>query len=110
MNGHYKQDTINENIFFRPNETRNPITYTETNAKKQLYEARSNPISPNMSRANVPQRNSSFAADNHNPVTNPMPFNVQNPYILRQIQGVGRNSLEKAGYLAAAGNNSLVSS
>ena len=41
----------------------------------------------------------------HNPIYNPVPFNIQNPYILRQLQNSNRN---KANYLASVASNNLI--
>lgn len=49
----------------------------------------------------------SILPSKHNPLYNPLPYNVQNPYILKQME---RNSsgLIKNSYLANIGNSNLV--
>lgn len=63
------------------------------------------------------ESNLKFDTDYHNPVVNPLPYNIQNPYIIRDIamdnestqqrggEGVGQNSRES--YFARQGNNML---
>ena len=55
----------------------------------------SSPISPKMSRvreksytgsAKVNDFNTSQMEDRHNPMVNPLPYNIQNPYILREMK------------------------
>lgn len=37
---------------------------------------------------NIFEKASSTTKGNHNPITNPLPVNIQNPYILKQINNI----------------------
>jgi hypothetical protein len=43
----------------------------------------------------------------HNPVSNPVPYNLQNPYILKQLEKNNSGMLKNASYLANIGNSNL---
>lgn len=51
---------------------------------------------------------STLAPQKHNPLSNPLPYNVQNPYILKQLERNTSGQLRNASYLANIGNNNLV--
>ena len=47
-------------------------------------------------------------SNKHNPLCNPMPYNVQNPYILKQMERNNSGLLRNNGsYLANIGSNNL---
>lgn len=49
-----------------------------------------------------PSESTPHLNNKHNPLVNPLPFNVQNPYILKQLE---RN--RNGSYLASLGSNGL---
>lgn len=51
------------------------------------------------SRAMSEKQNFKIASDYHNTLTNPMPYNIQNPYILREMN--------RQVYVADRGNQNL---
>ena len=62
--------------------------------KEDLDYTRGQPITASRQRSitnpSLPMRNNDFnvggVGDRHNPMVNPMPFNIQNPYILREMK------------------------
>ena len=44
-----------------------------------------------------------FSQNNHNPMVNPIPYNIQNPYILKEMTGLKTPS----SYLAMKGSQNL---
>jgi hypothetical protein len=54
-----------------------------------------------------PSQSSSQPNIKHNPLSNPLPYNVQNPYILKQLEKNNTGMLKNASYLANIGNSNL---
>jgi hypothetical protein len=54
-----------------------------------------------------PSQSSSQPNIKHNPLSNPLPYNVQNPYILKQLEKNNSGMLKNASYLANIGNSNL---
>lgn len=46
------------------------------------------------------QQNMRIQSDHHNPLVNPLPYNIQNPYILREMN--------RQSYLATRANQNFV--
>lgn len=51
-----------------------------------------------------PSESTPHLNNKHNPLVNPMPFNLQNPYILKQLE---RNNSRNGSYLAGLGSSGL---
>lgn len=57
------------------------------------------------------RRNSESTAlltNKHNPIFNPLPYNVQNPYILKQMEKSSSGVLKNSSYLANIGSSNIV--
>ena len=97
-----KSDLVpqNDSIFYRPPKS-NPIIEQD-----KLLESKS-------AKDMGPRKNLSLVVNSsaglHNPITNPVPYNVQNPYILRGMHSV-RSQNNKSGFLANVASTNIFAS
>lgn len=80
------------------NQSNNPITGRKANSSTPILKNYNS--NPNGSHEN-----------SHNPLSNPMPFNMQNPYLLKEYQRnniQAPSSAQQRNYLAQVATNNLI--
>lgn len=96
-----KSNHSNDSIFYRP-----PPNGVPTKQPSGVDQ-------PNDGNSIGPRKNLSISiganVSSHNPITNPMPFNNQNPYIMRELSGL-RPRNEKSNYLANVASANIFAS
>ena len=70
---------------------------------------RRHPIPPGIEKEKIElaQKNFSTIKTGHNPVYSPMPFNIQNPYILKQLQAINQLSSPRTNYLSKVASQNI---
>lgn len=95
-----RPDPINEDVNYRPSRH---IPFSKL-INQQLLNPEQGKSMPNLHKSVSPLTIETTL--NHNPVTNPLPFNCQNPYVLKQLYN-GRSSSEKRGSLSNYTNGNI---
>lgn len=96
------QSQANDSIFYQPPLKNDFVPTKPLPSNGQPTD--SNSVGPRKNLTAIVGANTSF----HNPITNPMPYNIQNPYILREMVGV-RPRNERSNYLANVASSNLLS-